>query len=101
VIVSRRRLEERNTRQAAHIDRLTAERDAFKEDARVTASALEQVAGELSRAKDVVASHITAAGHPSTVLHDVKSFAVSLEQALTDAGVDIRLELARTEGADL
>lgn len=101
MIVSRRRLEERNQRQAAYIDRLTAERDAWKTDATATAKALEQVAAELSRAKDVVASHITAVGHPATVLHDVKSFAVSLEQALTDAGVDIRLELARTEGADL
>lgn len=99
--LSSRQLADRNQRQAAQIERLIAERDAFKKDAAATAYALEQVAGELSRAKDIIASHLVAAGHPSTVLHDVRSFATALQQALADAGVDIRLELARLEGADL
>jgi hypothetical protein len=101
VIVSRRRLEERNHRQATQIDRLIAERDAYKADAETTADALEQVAGELSRAKDVVALHLVAAGHPSTVVHDVRAFAEALREALAASRVDIRLELARLEGADL
>lgn len=98
---SYRQLAARNERQAARIDQLTAERDAFEEDANACGYALEQVAGELSRMKDVVASHLVAAGHPTTVLHDIQHFRDSLEQALTDAGVDIRLELARLEGAEL
>jgi hypothetical protein len=101
VIVSRRRLEERNARQAAHIDRLIAERDSFKEDAKATGSALEQQSGELSRMKDVVALHLVAAGHPSTVVHDVRTFAEALREALAASRVDICLELARLEGADL
>jgi hypothetical protein len=101
VIVSRRRLEERNARQAARIDRLIAERDSFKGDAKATGSALELVAGELSRMKDVVALHLVAAGHPSTVVHDVKAFAEALREALAASRVDICLELGRLEGADL
>lgn len=100
-MTARRELAERLTAKDARIDQLTADRDAHKETSRANAYALEQVAGELSRAKDVIASHLVAAGHPSTVLHDVKSFATALQQALTDAGVDIRLELARLEGAEL
>ena len=101
MIVSRRRLEERNRRQAAHIDRLTAERDSWKTDAKTTAKALEQQAGELSRMKDGVALHLVAAGHPSTVIHDVKTFTDALHEALTANRVDLRLELARLEGAQL
>jgi hypothetical protein len=100
-MTSRRKIIDRADRAATRADSAEAHLAASQEDARACAKALELVAGELSRAKDVVASHITAAGHPATVLHDVKSFAVSLEQALTDAGVDIRLELARMEGVDL
>jgi uncharacterized protein len=101
VIVSRRRLEERNQRQAAQIDGLIADRDAWKTDADATGRALGQVASELSRAKDVIALHLVAAGHPSTVLHDAKTFADALQQALTDAGVDLQIELARLEGTHL
>lgn len=99
--VSYRQLEARNQRQAAQIDRLIVERDAHEKAAKEAAGALRMLSAELSQAKDVIASHINSAGHPSTVLHDGKSFATALEQALTDAGVDIRLELARLEGADL
>jgi hypothetical protein len=101
VIVSRRRLEERVRSLATRNEALIADRDAWKADADATGRALGQVAGELSRAKDVIALHIVAAGHPSTVLHDVRSFADALQQALTDAGVDLQIELARLEGAEL
>lgn len=99
--VSHRQLVERYQRRGRHIEQLIAERDTAQEEAATVGRVLEEVAGELSRAKDVVASHLVAAGHPSTVLHDVRHFRDALEQALTDAGVDIRLELARMEGADL
>lgn len=101
MIVSRRRLEERNRRLTVRNEALIADRDSWKKDARATAKALEQVAGELSRMKDVVALHLVAAGHPSTVVHDVKSFAEALREALAASRVDICLELARLEGADL
>ncbi|MCI3246497.1 hypothetical protein [Streptomyces spinosisporus] len=100
-MTSRRTLTDRNDRQAKQIDRLIAERDAARHDAEANAYALQQVAGELSRCKDVVASHLVAAGHPSTVLHDVRHFRDSLQQALEDARVDLRLELARLEGSQL
>lgn len=74
---------------------------AIQQVAAKNRGALAHVAAELSTAKDVIASHLVAADHPSTVLHDVHTFADALEQALTDAGVDIRLELARQEGAEL
>lgn len=94
-LISRRRHEHALARQQrgyqAVIDKVAAKnRDA-----------LAMVATELSTAKDVIASHLVAAGHPSTVLHDVHAFAEALQQALTDAGVDIRLELARLEGTEL
>ncbi|MEU8756268.1 hypothetical protein AB0C88_37850 [Streptomyces chartreusis] len=98
---SYRQLAERHQRCGPQIENLIGERDTAKRNASDLAWALEQVAGELSRAKDVIASHLVAAGHPSTVLHDVRTFRDALTQALTDAGVDIRLELARLEGAEL
>lgn len=98
---SRGHLEERVKRQAGQIDRLIRDRDAFKAEAHATASALLRVAGELSRAKDVVASHIVFVGHPSTVLHSPQECMESLRQSLEDAGVDLRVELARLEGSDL
>jgi hypothetical protein len=99
--VSYRQLEDRNRRQADHIDRLIRERNKYEEDAAAAVYALEKTAGELSRAKDVVAMHIVAAGHPSTVVHDVRSFADALREELAANGVDLRLELARLEGAEL
>lgn len=98
---SRRTLIERNTDLGARADKLAADLAEARGEVRACATALLCLSGELSRAKDVVASHIVAAGHPSTVLHDVRSFATALEQALADAGVDLRVELARLEGADL
>lgn len=98
---SYRQLADRYERRGTQIERLIKERDDALSGQKACASQLERVAGELSRMKDVVASHLVAAGHPSTVLHTVHDFRDALEQALTDAGVDIRLELARLEGADL
>lgn len=59
------------------------------------------LARELDACKEVVALHIVSAGHSSTVVHDVKRFAESLREALAANDVDLRLELARLEGADL
>ncbi|MEJ8671918.1 hypothetical protein WKI71_36810 [Streptomyces sp. MS1.AVA.1] len=98
---SYRQIVDRNQRQAARIELLISERDDALTGQRACASQLERIAGESSRMKDVVASHLVAAGHPSTVLHTVHDFTDALRQALTDAGVDIRLELARLEGAEL
>lgn len=98
---SRRHLEDRNQRQAGQIDRLIGERDAAKVEARATATALLRVAGELSDLKDEIALHIVAAEHPSSALSDARSMALSLRESFGARGVDLRLELARLEGADL
>jgi microcompartment protein CcmL/EutN len=100
-MASRRQIIDRANAANARADSAAAHLAAFEGDADACASALEQVSAELSRAKDVIALHIVAAGHPSTVLHDVRSFADALQQALTDAGVDLQIELARLEGAGL
>jgi hypothetical protein len=100
-VTSRRQLTERLTAKDARLDKLTAERDAHREDARATAYALEQIAGELSRLKDEVALHIVAAEHPSSALSDARSMALSLREALEAHGVDLRIELARLEGSEL
>lgn len=63
--------------------------------------ALARLAGQLDTVKTVVAQHIAGAGRPDTALQDVPAFAASLQQSLAAAGVDLRLELARLEGADL
>lgn len=99
--MSRRALVARNTDLTARVEQLIADRDAHAADARATASALLRISGELSAAKDVIAMHIVAAGHPSTVLHSPQKCMESLRQALADAGVDLRVELARLEGAEL
>jgi hypothetical protein len=77
-------------RQAEHLD------TALK-----AAAGAARVAEQLSTLKDTVALHLVAAGHPSTVVHDVTAFADSLREALAANGVDLRLELARLEGTDL
>lgn len=99
--VSYRELADRYARRGVRIEQLIADRDAHKETADACASQLARIAAELSATKDVVASHLVAAGHPDTVLHSVEAFRDALTQALTDAGVDIRLELARLEGSQL
>lgn len=98
---SRRYLVERNTQLLGQVDRLIRERDAALANHRAAASAARRFAGELSRMKDVVAMHIVAAGHPSTVLHDPKRIGEALREELAANRVDLRLELARLEGAEL
>lgn len=99
--VSRRELEARNHRQAAQIDRLIKQRDNALDGEQACANQLARALGEMSRGKDVIASHVVAAGHPSTVLHSPQQCMESLREALAAVGFDLRLELARLEGRDL
>ncbi|MDX3243497.1 hypothetical protein [Streptomyces sp. ME18-1-4] len=92
----------------ARVERRETERDealdakkAAQFAARTAAEKFVDADLELLRCKDVIAMHIVAAGHPSTVLHSPQEFATALQQALADAGVDLTAELARLEGADL
>lgn len=98
---SRRTLTTRNRDLAARLDKALDRANEAEKGEKACAHQLLLTSAELSRAKDVIASHLVHAGHPSTVLHDVHSFATSLRQALTDAGVDLRAELALMEGVDL
>jgi hypothetical protein len=100
-VTSRRQIIDRANAANARAESAEAHLEAAEYDARVCAYALELVAGKLSRAKDVIASVITAAGHPDTAVQDVRAFAAALAEQLTAARVDIRLELDRLEGADL
>lgn len=93
----RRRYDDLRARYDAHV----AADEADQEAAAAEQFVMARPAGELDVIKSVVASHIAAAGHSSTVLHDARAFADALRQALADAGVDIRLELARLEGGEL
>ncbi|MFE9125077.1 hypothetical protein ACFYOF_06575 [Streptomyces sp. NPDC007148] len=95
---SRRQLTERVADQAARLERTTAQRDEARRSAEESTRQLGRVAGELSAAKDIVASFIVAADHLPAAT-DAKSFAIALREAVDIAGVDIRLELARAEGA--
>lgn len=97
----RSRLVDQVARATARADAATAELEAAKETDKATLRALRQVAGELSRAKDVIASVYAAAGHPDSAVQDARAFADALVEQLTAAGVDLRLELARMEGARL
>ncbi|MDX2954549.1 hypothetical protein [Streptomyces caniscabiei] len=72
-----------------------------EKDAGDTVHTLEQAAGELSTLKDEIALHIVACKHPSSALSDAHSAAIALQEALAANGVDLRLELARLEGAEL
>jgi hypothetical protein len=100
-MASRRQIIDRANAANARANSAAAHLAAFEGDADACASALEEVSAELSRAKDVIASRIAAAGHPSTARQSPQAFAESLRQALTDAGVDLQIEFARLEGADL
>lgn len=82
-------------------DKALDEKKAAQFAARTAAEKFVDADLELLRCKDVIAMHIVAAGHPSTVLHSPQEFATSLRQALADAGVDLTAELARLEGAEL
>lgn len=98
---SARQLAERNRNQAARIERLLGERDSFKEDADACASQLLRISSELSALKDEVALTIVACRHPDSALSDARSVAIALQEALVARRIDIRVELARLEGADL
>lgn len=87
-------LKARNERLAAQV---RDERDAKH----ACASQLERVAAELSHLKDEIALHIVACKHPSSALSDAHSAAIALQEALQAHGIDLRIELARLEGADL
>lgn len=99
--ISRSELEDRLAQRNARIETLTAERDAFKKDARACGRQILLAHGELSVAKDVIAAHLVGATHPETAPADVQTFALSLRKALEAVGVDLRIELARLGGVDL
>lgn len=98
---SRRVLTERNRVLGASIERVVAERDDAQEDVCALSRQLLRVSGELSRVKDVLAEHIVAAKGSSSALSDAHSVAISLQEALDARGIDLRIELARLEGAEL
>jgi hypothetical protein len=95
--VSRRTHEELQSRY----EKAIYDRDEACQELAAARYSAGRIAHELATAKDVIASHIVAAGHPSTVLHSPQAFAEALRVALADAGVDLRIELARLEGAEL
>lgn len=82
-------------------ERIRSERNQFAKDASTCARQLERHASELSTIRDEVALHIVAAKHPSSALSDAHSSAIALQEALAAHGIDLRVELARLEGADL
>jgi hypothetical protein len=100
-MTSRRQIIDRANAANARADSAAAHLAAFEGDADACASALEEVSGELSRAKDVIAQVVTAAGHPDTAVQDVRAFATALVEQLAANRVDIHLELDRLEGAGL
>lgn len=85
----------------ARIERLIAERDNHKQQALDALSGLRKTTRELSDLKDEIALTIVACRHPASALSDARSVAIALQEALVARGIDIRLELARLEGADL
>ncbi|WP_037616333.1 hypothetical protein [Streptomyces aureus] len=96
-----RRLNERLAAKDRAIEVLIAERDSEQKTATACTRQMRRAYEDLSRAKDVVAEHIDRVGRPDTDLTDVPGFALSLQQALAAAGVDLRLELGRLQGARL
>ena len=94
-------LQAENERLAASNMRLEREVDIHAQEAATLAGRLTRSNDNLARMREVVASHIAAAGHPSTVLHDVYGFTTALEQALKDAGLDLGADVYRLKGAAL
>jgi hypothetical protein len=89
--LSRRELEAELRARGQRIEDLVNAVDEAHRGERACVNQLHRVASELSRVKSVVATHLLAAGPE----------AESLRRDLAAAGVDLRLELARLEGADL
>jgi hypothetical protein len=100
-VTARRTLQERNDRQARQIDKLIGERDEAVKGEQACASQLERIAHENSLLRDEIALTIVACKHPSSALSTAHSVAIALQEALEARGIDLRLELARLEGADL
>lgn len=98
---SRRRLTEQTADLAARVETLIAERDEARAGEKACANQLERIARELSYGKDVIATHMVAVAHPSTVLHSPQACMESLREALTAVGFDLRLELERVDGGAL
>jgi uncharacterized coiled-coil protein SlyX len=98
---SRRELEARTDRQAARIDELTKKLAEAEAGETACANQLKRIAHELSRGKDVIATHMVAVAHPSTVLHSPQACMESLHEALTAVGFDLRIELERVDGSQL
>ena len=98
---SRRRLTEQGANLAARNERLREKLADAEAGQQACASQLERIAHELSRGKDVIATHMVAVAHPSTVLHSPQACMESLREALTAVGFDLRLELERVDGSEL
>jgi hypothetical protein len=98
---SRRELEASNRRKDARIDQLIGKFEEAQRGERACAKQLERIAHELSRGKDVIATHMVATAHPSTVLHSPQACMESLREAPTAVGFDLRLELERVDGSEL
>lgn len=89
-------------RHQAALDRQQREHEAeLRAAARTGSEARQILARELSDLKDEVAMHIVAAEHPNSAPSDAASMAASLREACEARGIDLRLELARVEGAEL
>ena len=93
----RRRYDDLRARYDARIAADEAEQEAEATEEFVMA----RLAAQVDTVKTVVAEHIVAAKHPSSALSDAHSMAIALEEALAANGIDLRLELARLEGAEL
>lgn len=95
--VSRARYDDLDAQRRYTVSRL-AEADEDQTTVRMVNRCL---ARELDACKQVIAEHLVAAKHPSSALSDAHSMAIALQEALEAHGVDLRIELARLEGADL
>ena len=98
---SRRRLAEQGADLAARNERLREKLADAEAGQQASASQMERIAHALSRGKDVIATHMVAVAHPSTVLHSPQACMESLREALTAVGFDLRLELGRVDGSTL
>ena len=98
---SRRALATQVANDSARLEKLTEDLEEARADRQALASQLERVARELSIGKDIIATHVIATGHPSTVLHSPEACMESLVEALEAVGFHLRLEMARLEGSDL
>ncbi|MFD5632417.1 hypothetical protein [Streptomyces sp. NPDC127072] len=99
--ISRRELHAQIASLAARNEHLAAQLAETEADKTACVSQLERAAHELSRGKDVIATHMVSVAHPATVLHSPQACMDSLREALTAVGFDLRLELERLDGRPL